>query len=159
METTVATPEMPRRKRGRPRKTPALPTPTPIEPEIPKEPAMLTREELADEPGIQLRKHSREVLEKYWASVKSKLDGGDMRALEMVARTYQYDRGPGGITIFSQSVSLNNGFDKPDRIRSFDQIVAKLEERDAERVLIAQPDEIEDGDESDVFDAEVEDVQ
>ncbi len=76
-----------------------------------------------------MREHSREVLTDWWSIIKHKLRLGDAKTMEMVGRMYQYDKGPGGVTIFNQHLQVNNtqGESAP-RVRSFDQIIGKLEE-------------------------------
>ncbi len=90
----------------------------------------LSSKQMASLADVQLRKNSQEVLESFWETVKAKLRRGDSKTMEMVSRMYQYDRGPGGVTIFNQHLQVNGGGgDVTARVRSFDQIVGKLEEQ------------------------------
>lgn len=110
---------------------------------------------MANEADKQLRANTREVLESFWKSVKVKLDAGDAKTMELVGRMFQYDKGPGGVTIFNQHLQLNGNSgqsgEQTARVRSFDQIIGKLEEQDEQRLLLAQPEE-------EIEDAETEDI-
>ncbi len=126
----------------------------------------LTKEQLSKEADVQLRDNARGMLQKWFVAVNSQIEKGDNRTIEMVGRMFQFDKGPGGITIFNQHLQVNQpNSDAPARVRSFDQIIAKLEERDAVQRQLAAPlensdpyaDEDLDGGE-DIPDAEVEDI-
>ena len=128
----------------------------------------LSRKQLATEAENQLRENTRDVLTAFWAQVKRKLDTGDNKTMEMVGRMFQYDKGPGGVTIFNQHLQLNNNVSTEQiaRVRSFDQIIGKLEEQEnlaRQNRLIAAPIENsepdEDDDDEDIVDAETEDVE
>lgn len=124
----------------------------------------LTKEQLSQEADLQLRGNAREMLKKWFVAVNGQIEKGDNRTIEMVGRMFQFDKGPGGITIFNQHLQVNQAHaDAGSRVKSFDQIIAKLEERDAIQRQLAAPlenseddDDDEDGDE--IPDAEVEDV-
>ncbi len=129
-------------------------------------PKALTKAQLQKEAEKQLRENSREVLGKFWGSVKRGLDKGEKHAMEMVARMYAYDKAPGGITIFNQHLQVNGAAtaEQGRRGRSFDQIVNKLEGQDHEqrsqRLLTAADDDDEDaGDEDEIQDGETEEVE
>lgn len=111
----------------------------------------LTKEQLALEPEKQLKENTRESLKKFWTGLQSAMDRGDRWAFELVSRTYAYDKGPGGVTIYNQHLSLNQSAatDSPARVKSFDQIIAKLEERDAVQRQLAAPLENSDPDNDD----------
>ena len=122
---------------------------------MPRKKGRLTKAQLAGEPDAQLRDNAKEVLEKFWSRVKTKLDAGDGKTMEMVSRMFQYDKGPGGVTIFNQhNQQINNGAlpEQVSRVRSFDQIIGKLEEQEnlaRQNRLIAAPVENSDADEDD----------
>jgi len=92
----------------------------------------VSKERLGQEAESQLRSNIKPTLEKFWSTVKTKLDAGDARTMEMIARMVQYDRGPGGVTIFNQNLQMNSSLqvDATARVRSFDQIIGKLEEQE-----------------------------
>ncbi len=127
----------------------------------------LTKEQLAKEPEKQLKENTRESLKKFWTGLQAAMDRGDRWAFELVSRTYAYDKGPGGVTIYNQHLQVNNSanIEAPSRARSFDQIIAKLEERDAVQRQLAAPLENSDpdvddelGEDEEIIDAEVEDI-
>lgn len=122
---------------------------------MPKTGGTLTKAQLGREADKQLRENARELLKKYFVAVDKKLQQGDNRTIEMVSRMFQFDKGPGGVTIFNQhlQVTAQQPQEQTARVRSFDQIIGKLEDTDKVRALLAQPEE-----ESDIQDAEVEDI-
>lgn len=131
---------------------------------MPRKKNRLTKQQLSNEVEGQLRDHSKEVLEKYWAAVKRKLDDGDNRTLELVGRMFQYDKGPGGVTIFNQHLQVNGGATHnavENRLRSFDQIIGKLDEESRiarENRLLAPPPPVENSDpDNDEYDDDPED--
>lgn len=124
---------------------------------MPRKKGRLTKEQLGSEADTQLRENAREVLQKFWSSVKNGLDSGDKKTMEMVGRMFQYDKGPGGVTIFNQHMQVNAAVasEATTRVRSFDQIIGKLEEQEnaarQNRLLNApvensEPDEDDDED-------------
>lgn len=129
---------------------------------MPRKKGRLSREQLASEADIQLRDNTKEVLEKFWSRVKTKLDAGDSKTMEMVSRMFQYDKGPGGVTIFNQHLQVNAAASQEQvaRVRSFDQIIGKLEDQEAmtrqDRMLAAPQVENsdDDDDEEDLEDAD-----
>lgn len=132
---------------------------------MPRKKGRLSKEQLASEVQNQLADNSKEVLSKFWTRVKLNLDAGDAKTMEMVSRMFQYDKGPGGVTIFNQHLQLNGAAttEQATRVRSFDQIIGKLEEQEnisRQNRLIAAPvensddDEIEDDEDSEIIDAE-----
>ena len=126
----------------------------------------LTKEQLAKEPEVQLRENSRDVLKKFWSGLGRALDKEERWAYELVSRTYSYDKGPGGVTIYNQHLQVNGGAApaQNERVRSFDQIISKLEDRDKlapeMRLLGAAPGTLENSepDEEDEDDEEADDV-
>lgn len=127
----------------------------------------MTKQQLAAEADVQLRDNAKNTLQKFWDAVNKGLDRGDKHAIELVARAFQYDKGPGGVTIFNQHMQVNatQNVEATTRVRSFDQIIGKLEEQEnlsrQNRLLAApvensEPDEDEesDGDDDDILDAE-----
>lgn len=127
----------------------------------------LTKEQLSKEPENQLRENTRESLRKFWLGLQAAMDRGERWAFELVSRTYAYDKGPGGVTIYNQHLQVNNqaNSDAPSRVKSFDQIIAKLEERDAVQRQLAAPlenseeDDDEDSEDADYIpDAEIEEL-
>lgn len=139
---------------------------------MPRKKGRLTKDQLAEAPEMYLRDNARGMLEKWHSGIQNRLDAGDMRAYELVARLFQMDKGPGGVTIFNQHLTLNaaagGGEPAAARVRSFDQIVLKLEEQEnvarQNRLLSAplenadddEDDEENDGDE--VAEAEIEEI-
>lgn len=130
--------------------------------------ARLTKEQLAKEADLQLRENARNLLKNWFKAVDQKIAVGDNRTIEMVGRMFAFDKGPGGVTIFNQHLQVNGvSQESGARVRSFDQIIAKLEEKDnvsrQQRMLEApvenseEEDDDEEGDE-DIQDAEIEDV-
>lgn len=136
---------------------------------MPRNPNRLTKEQLAKEPEKQLKENTRESLKKFWSGLQLAMDRGDRWAFELVSRTYAYDKGPGGVTIYNQHLQVNQSTvaDAGSRVRSFDQIIAKLEDRDnIQRQLNvpldnSEPDDDDESDEEgdpDIQDAETEDA-
>lgn len=122
--------------------------------------ARLTKEQLAKEADLQLRENARNLLTKWFVSVEKQIDRGDNRTIEMVGRMFQFDKGPGGITIFNQHMQVNAAAaDAPARVRSFDQIIAKLEDRDNVQRQLAAPLENSEEDDLDEDDAEILDAE
>ena len=135
---------------------------------MPRKKGRIAKDALAAEAENQLRDNIKETLEKFWLSTKKKLDAGDPKAMEMVARMVQYDKGPGGVTIFNQHLQVTGAAaantEATARVRSFDQIIGKLEEQDnvarANRLLNAPVENSEDDDldEDDIAEAEFEEA-
>lgn len=128
----------------------------------------LTSDQLGKEADLQLRKNARGMLSKWFLAVDKKIEQGDNRTLEMVGRMFQFDKGPGGVTIFNQHMQVNaTPSEAPTRARSFDQIIAKLEDRDNQNRAVAQieagdansDDDDEGEDDDDIVDADIEDLQ
>ena len=131
-----------------------------------RKPRGLTKEQLAQEADSQLRGNAKETLDNFWVAVNAGLKRGDKHCIELVARAFQYDKGPGGVTIFNQHLQVNGaaaGGDAVQRVRSFDQIIGKLEDQDAlrrNRLLEAaplensEPNPIDDN----ILDADTEDI-
>ena len=67
----------------------------------------LTKEQLSQEADLQLRGNAREMLKKWFVAVNGQIEKGDNRTIEMVGRMFQFDKGPGGITIFNQHLQVN----------------------------------------------------
>lgn len=131
---------------------------------MPRKPNRLTKAQLSSEADIQLRDNARVMLQKWFVAVNRNIEAGDNKTIEMVGRMFQYDKGPGGITIFNQHMQVNAAAnaDAPARVRSFDQIIAKLEETDnmarANRGLLLESAENSEEDD-DIEDGETEDVE
>lgn len=115
----------------------------------PKEPTgkkarSLSEDQLKAEPARHLRQQSRTVLQEFWASIERRLKADDPKAADLVARMYAYDKAPGGVNIYNQTLNQVNGAASvapgSQKIRSFDQIISRFDEVDAGR-LIAAPDE------------------
>lgn len=124
----------------------------------------LTKAQLAKEADKQLRENARGLLKKWFTAVEGQIDKGDNRTIEMVGRMFQFDKGPGGVTIFNQHLQVNQagGGDAPARVRSFDQIIGKLEDRDnvaRQSRLLAAPVENSDEDEDYDDDEKIEDAE
>lgn len=127
----------------------------------------MTKQQLASEADVQLRDNAKETLANFWIAVNAGLKRGDKHCVELVARAFQYDKGPGGVTIFNQHMQVNatQNVEATTRVRSFDQIIGKLEEQEnlsRQNRLLAAPvensepddqDEESDGDD-DILDAE-----
>jgi hypothetical protein len=135
---------------------------------MPRKPGRLTKQQLAVEADVQLRDNAKNTLQKFWTAVNNGLDKGDKHAIELVARAFQYDKGPGGVTIFNQhnQITATQNIEATTRVRSFDQIIGKLEEQEnaarQNRLLNApiensEPDE-DDDDDDEILDAEEEAV-
>lgn len=111
----------------------------------------LTKSQLAREAESQLRENTVEILRKYWRSLDTGLERGDPKIIKIVAEMYAYNKAPGG-TIFNQNNIVMAGKPAVDapRVRSFDAIVNKLEDKTQVRAALAaplaQPDEDEDDD-------------
>src|SRR5476651_2270887 len=99
---------------------------------MPRKPGRMTKQQLAVEADAQLRDNAKTTLQKFWNAVNNGLDKGDKHAIELVARAFQYDKGPGGVTIFNQHMQVNATAttEATTRVRSFDQIIGKLEEQE-----------------------------
>ncbi len=126
----------------------------------------LSKAQLAREADKQLRENARIMLKKWFVSVNAKIDDGDGRTIEMVGRMFQFDKGPGGVTIFNQHLQLNGATsDQSARVRSFDQIIGKLEDTDSvsrtrllsEAMENSEPDDDDDDEDADIEDADIED--
>ncbi len=130
---------------------------------MPRKKGRLSREQWAVEVDSQLRDNAKDTLNKYWESVKRSLDKDERWAVELVARSFQYDKGPGGITIFNQHNILNQAGGGPAaaRVKSFDQIIGKLEEQEnlaRQKRLLNAPIENSDEDAEEIEEAEIEDL-
>lgn len=115
---------------------------------MPRPRGQLTKDQLAKEADIQLRNNARVMLQKWFVSVNKKIDQGDGRTMEMVGRMFQFDKGPGGVTIFNQHLQLNQNSGNGDsagatRLRNFDQIVGRLEDQEAHALLNAPTENAE----------------
>lgn len=124
---------------------------------MPRKLGRITKQQLAVEADAQLRDNARETLSNFWIAVNAGLKKGEKHAIELVARAFQYDKGPGGVTIFNQHMQVNASAatEATTRVRSFDQIIGKLEEQENQsrqhRLLNAplensEPDDDEDDD-------------
>lgn len=139
---------------------------------MPRKPGRLTKQQLAVEADVQLRDNAKETLANFWIAINDGLKRGDKHCVELVARAFQYDKGPGGVTIFNQHNQINatQNIEATTRVRSFDQIIGKLEEQEnaarQNRLLNApvenseDEDDDEDGDEDadgedEILDAEL----
>lgn len=130
---------------------------------MPRKKGRLSQEQLTNEVNAQLRDNSKEVLQKFWTSIKNRLDAQDNRTIEMVGRMFQYDKGPGGVTIFNQHLQVNGAAQEAasSRVRSFDQIIGKLEEQEnlaRQNRLLNAPVENSDEDAEEIEEAEIEDL-
>lgn len=116
----------------------------------------LTRSQLAKEADTQLRENTVEILRKYWRSLDTGLERGDPKIIKIVAEMYAYNKAPGG-TIFNQNIVMAGKpvVDAP-RVRSFDAIVNKLEDKTQVRAALAAP-LAQPEDEDDILDGDVDD--
>ena len=137
---------------------------------MPRKSDRLSRKQLASEAENQLRDNAKKTLMNFWNQVNKKLDSGDTKTMEMVGRMFQYDKGPGGVTIFNQHLQVNGAqtVEQTARVRSFDQIIGKLEDQynlaRSNRMLAApvanseEDNEDEDTEDEEITDAETEEI-
>jgi hypothetical protein len=90
------------------------------------------------------------------------LDKGERWAVELIARQFEGDRGPGGVNIVSQTLNIAAAEQQAAGARSLESIILKLEARDQFKSLPA-PTEIRRGprpdlDAPEIIDAEAEEV-
>ncbi len=91
-------------------------------------------EGLAKEVERQMLENASEVLSKKWEAVKLALDNRERWACELVARQFEGDKGPGGVSIMSQTLNVSASSQDPN-VRGLESIVRKLEIKDSLRVM------------------------
>lgn len=104
----------------------------------------ISQQQLPEEASRHLRINSRVILSALWESLERRLKADDPKAAELVARMFAYDKAPGGVTIYNQSLQVNPGIAAitgGGKIRSFDQIIGRFEQSDAGGRVISQQDD------------------
>ena len=116
--------------------------PPPVQSEAPKKPRKkrITKASLSKDIEKKLLEAAPDVLDAYWARVKEGLKNGDKHIVELVARLFYGDRGPGAVNIVSNTLNVGNG-EQAQTAQSLETIVRKLEARDQFKPL-PQPTEI-----------------
>ncbi len=114
-------------------------TPTEAAP-VKKARKVRSKEKLAAEIDRQLLEQAPEMLQKKWVALGKALDKGERWAVELIARQFEGDRGPGGINIVSQTLNVAAA-EQATAARSLESIILKLEARDQFKALPA-PTEI-----------------
>ena len=100
----------------------------------------VSKSSLAKEIERQMLDNSQEILKKKWIALGKALDDGEKWAVELVARQFEGDRGPGAINIVSNTLNVANA-DEGQAARSLESIVFKLEAKDSLKAL-PKPTEI-----------------
>ncbi len=100
----------------------------------------VTKASLSKQIEKQLLEAAPDVLDAYWLRVKEGLKKGDKHIVELVARLFYGDRGPGSVNIVSNTLNVGNA-DQGQAARSLESIVRKLEAKDQFKPL-PQPTEI-----------------
>ncbi len=100
----------------------------------------VTKASLSKQIEKQLLEAAPDVLDAYWARVKEGLKNGDKHIVELVARLFYGDRGPGATNIVSNTLNVG-GADQGQAARAFESIIQKLEAKDQFKAL-PQPTEI-----------------
>ena len=70
------------------------------------------------------------VLEEFWLAVHKKIQAGDTRVLELVADMYKYAAKGGGVMV---NVQQNNVAKDSAQVKSMEELVRMLEDRDRQR--------------------------
>jgi hypothetical protein len=127
---------------------------------MPKPRTRLTKAQLAKEAEKQLRDNSVTTLQAFWASINKGLQAQDPRIIKIVAEMYSYTKAPGGTTIFNQNntanVSAGGDTVGGGKIRSIEQIIEKIEAKDANQKLLAGP--VAQPEDPDIIDIDAEEV-
>ena len=89
----------------------------------------ITKASLSKDIEKKLLEAAPDVLDAYLARVKEGLKNGDKHIVELVARLFYGDRGPGAVNIVSNTLNVGNG-EQAQTAQSLETIVRKLEARD-----------------------------
>ncbi len=100
-----------------------------------------TKEALAAEIERQLLEQAPEMLRKKWEALGIALGKGERWAVELIARQFEGDRGPGGVNIISNTLNVAAAAEAASGARSLESIVRRLEAKDQFKALPA-PTEI-----------------
>ncbi len=100
----------------------------------------VTKANASKEVERQMLENMPEMLRKKWIALGKALDSGEKWAVELIARQFEGDRGPGAVNIVSNTLNMTNG-EQNTAGRSFESIIRKLEARDQIKIL-PQPTEI-----------------
>ncbi len=116
-------------------------TPTITEtPALPKKKVRRVRskEGLSKEIERQLLENAPEMLQKKWEALGVALGKGERWAVELIARQFEGDRGPGGVNIVSNTLNLAAA-EQSTNVRSLEAIVRQMEARDELKKLLPAP--------------------
>ncbi len=101
----------------------------------------VSKSSLAKEIERQMLDNSKDILQKKWIALGKALEAGEKWAVELVARQFEGDRGPGAINIVSNTLNVANA-DEGQAARSLESIVRKLEAQDQFPKALPIPTEI-----------------
>ncbi len=118
----------------------------PVEGEAPKKrkykARRVTKKTLSKEIERQMLENTPEILKKKWKALGLALDRGEKWAVELVARQFEGDRGPGAVNIVSNTLNVTNEQQQPPGTRSLESVVRMLEAKDGLVKALPQPTEI-----------------
>ncbi len=92
------------------------------------------KEALAKEIDRQLLENAPEMLRQKWEALGIALGKGERWAVELIARQFEGDRGPGGVNIVSQTLNIAAA-EQGNNARSLESIVRRLEAKDQFKAL------------------------
>ncbi len=94
----------------------------------------ITKKNLSNEIERQMLENTSEILKKKWIALGLALDKGEKWAVELVARQFEGDRGPGAVNIVSNTLNVTNEQQTPGT-RSLESIIRRCEAKDTLRAL------------------------
>ncbi len=119
---------------------PQTPPPAQAAPQKKPRKKRVTKASLSKQIEKQLLEAAPDVLDAYWLRVKEGLKNGDKHIVELVARLFYGDRGPGATNIVSNTLNVTN--EQPTGALSLESVVRKLEARDQVNKALPIPTEI-----------------
>ncbi len=121
-------------------------TDAPVQGEAPKKrkykARRVTKKTLSKEIERQMLENTPEILKKKWKALGLALDRGEKWAVELVARQFEGDRGPGAVNIVSNTLNVTNEQQQAPGTRSLESVVRMLEAKDGLAKALPQPTEI-----------------
>ncbi len=102
----------------------------------------VTKKTLSKEIERQMLENTPEILKKKWRALGIALDKGEKWAVELVARQFEGDRGPGAVNIVSNTLNVTNEQQQAPGTRSLESVVRMLEAKDGLAKALPQPTEI-----------------
>ncbi len=95
----------------------------------------VTKKTLSKEIERQMLENTPEILKKKWKALGLALDRGEKWAVELVARQFEGDRGPGAVNIVSNTLNVTNEQQQAPGTRSLESIIRRCEAKDNLRML------------------------